>query len=159
MSSQLQEERLPFWDRLTRGQPVSRDEVDRAISRLSHDASDDERTAAVLLLAAVHIANGGSRAMRQYLRAGLLYWFSQAGSTPNHAEHDLRGLKNPGLIEIMGLQLTWPQALRIAGVRVRSAAGAYVALRRLQDCLRKQMAEEWTRVFGTVAPSTLEPRR
>lgn len=160
MSADLQEERLPFWDRLIRGEPVSRDEVDRTLSCLSHDAPDDERWATVLLLAAVRIATEGSRAMRKYLQAGLVYWFSQSEPLPNAGEGNARQLRSLGLVEVKGLQLSWPQALRAVGIRVSSTVGInYVALRRLEDALRERMEEEWKRVFGTEPPGILRSGR
>lgn len=141
----LREDRLALWDRLIHGERVELKELDQLVTKLAHDASDEDRVSSVLLLAAAQIARVGRRAMRRNLVAALKYWFSHVGTKDRPSKVDSRKIENCGLIDIMGLYLTWPEA---------SGTVDYTALKRIEECLKEKYMKEWERLFGSSAPYT-----
>jgi len=148
------EERMVLWDRLVRGEEVDAMEIGDLIPRLAHDASDDERSACVLLLASVHVASRERRAMRRNLCAALRYWFSQSGSEDRPDNVDPDSLRNVGLESIVGLRLRWPEAMRSVGANPND----YSALKRIEKRLREQCVIEWERLFNCAPPTELSER-
>lgn len=146
----LREDRLALWDRLIHGENVAQTELDQLVTKLAHDAPGEDRASCMLLLATANIASQGSRAMRRNLIAALRYWFSHTGSKIRPPDLDPRGLKDVGLIELMGLYLSWPEAMLSAG----GNPDDYTALKRVEKKLKEKYEEEWERVFGSSAPFT-----
>jgi len=149
----LREDRLAFWDRLIHGESVEFEELDQLVTKLAHDASDEDRINSVLLLAAAQIARVGRRAMRRNLVAALRYWFSHVGTKDRPSKFDPRKIENCGLIDIMGLYLTWPEALASV-LAAKSRTADYTALKRIERCLEEEYMKEWERLFGSSAPYT-----
>lgn len=151
----LREDRLAVWDRLVRGEHVPSEDVSGFILRLSHDAPPEEKASCVLLLASLRIANEGRRAMRRNLRAALRYWFSHSGSNDRPVKLNPRDLQDAGLERLVGLYLSWPEAMK----SVRGNPEDYTALKRVEKQLRAQCAVEWQEQFGSGVPAELSARR
>jgi len=152
----FREDRLALWDRLIRGDVVEQAEIDQMVTTLAHDASPEERASCVLLLAAAKIAREGSKATRRNLTAALRYWFSYSGSKNRPSDLNIctdkkrSRWRDAGLIDFMGLYLSWPEAMCSVGGNPRD----YSAFSKLKDNLKEKYAEEWERVFGSPAPFT-----
>ena len=154
-ASHLREDRLAIWDRMIRGERIPSEESREIVGRFAHDTSSEERTGLVLQLASVELANEGSKATRTNLRAALRYWFSHTG-TKDRSEHlNPRDLLDAGLEDVIGLYLSWPEAMESVGGKGTD----YSALKRIERRLRAKCAEEWERQFGSSAPAELSERR
>jgi len=150
-SSLLREDRLALWDRLLRGEPVRPEDCGQLVSQVSHDASPEERAGSILLLASIRIAEEANRAMRRNLRAALRYWFSHTGTKDRPPKLRLRDLSDAGLERVIGLYLSWPEAMESVGGNPKD----YTALKRLESTLRARCANEWRERFGSTPPDEL----
>lgn len=146
----LREDRLALWDRLIQGELIDQLELNQLVTKFVHAVPVEERIGCALLLAATNIASQESRAMRRNLVAALRYWFSHTGSKIRPPDLDPYGLKDAGLIELMGLYLSWPEAMLSVG----GNPDDYTALKRVERKLKEKYEEEWDRVFGSSAPLT-----
>jgi len=147
----LRDERLVLWDRLIRGERVSRSELGNIVSRLVHDASDSERAGSVLLFAAVRFIESARPSSRWRLQAALWYWFSQNGTSDRPNGFRVKNLRDPGLADLSGLYLTWPEVMEAMGRNPKD----YSALKRIETDLTSYVSEEWVTLFGTEAPGML----
>ena len=148
----LHDERLVLWDHLIRGEPVSRSEISKLISKLARNASDAERTGSVLLLAAVRFLERARPSSRWRLRAALWYWFSQNGTRERPTKFRVKHLRNAGLADLAGLYLTWPEVMEAVG---RKNTEDYSPLKRIEADLMAYVIEEWITLFGKEVPATL----
>lgn len=155
MQEILREDRLVVWDRLLRSGNVELEEVERLVTKLSRDTTEEEQLGSVLLLAVAKIATVERGATRRNLTAALRYWFSHTGTKDRPLTFVPRGLEDVGLVDLMGLYLTWPEAMRSVGGNPND----YSALKRLEQELREHCAKEWERVFGCSPPSVLTEGR
>lgn len=152
----LRADRLALWDRLIRGEAVEQAEIDQMVTKLAHDTSPEERAGCALLLAAAKIAREGSKAMRRNLTAALRYWFSYSGSKNRPPALNICAVKkhsrwkDAGLIDFMGLYISWPEAMCSVGGNPKD----YSALNKVKNELERKYVEEWKRVFGSPAPFT-----
>jgi len=153
-ASLWREERLAHWDLLLSAGTFCLADVETLVARSAREETGADRAACVLLLAAARLAHRGQVRGRRNLRAALRYWFSHTGTRDRPDELALDQLKVGGLLDFIGLYLTWPEALATVGVPMTGAIN-YMALKRAEQQLRKQCAAEWTRLFGSTAPSTL----
>ena len=151
----LREDRLAFWDRLIRGVQVPPAECDDLLTQLAVNADPEEQAGCILLLASVGIANEANRAMRRNLRAALKYWFSHTGTKESREAPGLHDVQEGGLESVIGLYLSWPEAMESVGGNPND----YSALKRLESLLRARCVEEWERRFGTPAPAEMSDRR
>lgn len=154
----LREDRLAFWDFLIQGETVEREELDLLVTKLVHDASEEERVASILLIASSRIAIEESAAMRRNLVAALRYWFSRCGAEDRPARLDFASLRNAGLIDFMGLYLNWEEAMRTVGRNPKKRID-YTALKRLEKKLKEHFVKEWERILGSSPPSILSEGR
>ena len=147
MDPQLaREERLAIWDRLLRGEGVPREEL-RFLQSVGRGIPDDEKPGVILLMAAVELMNSGTAAVRRNLIAALRYWFSHTGSKLDKTQIQPEKLREGGLMEFLGLHLTWPEA---AGTM--EADASYAALKRIEKKLQEECKRQWENVFGNPAP-------
>lgn len=148
MADKLREERLGLWDQLLRGMWVNAPATERAFARLIRSVGGEERERAVLVLAAAHVAWKGRKATRRTLIAALRYWWSKSGSKDRPQGFAPRDLDGGGVLEVMGLDLTWEEALRSVGVRKVD----HKALHRLQAQLEDAYTGVWERLLGSAPP-------
>lgn len=148
----LREDRLIFWDRLIQWEIVELKELDQLITKLAHDASAEEKASSVLLLAAALVARVERRAMRRNLVAALRYWFSHVGTKDRPPQlkecEDFYRLNSGGLLDFMGLYLSWSEAMCSVGANPND----YSALKRLEKRLKQAYEKEWERLFGSSVP-------
>lgn len=142
----VREDRLTVWDRLLRGEEIPSQEL-RFLQSVGRDIPDDEKPGVILLLAAVELMNSGTAAVRRNLTAALRYWFSHTGSKTDKTLISPGRLKEGGLMEFLGLHLTWPEAARTA-----KADGSYAALKRIEKKLQEECKRQWESIFGNPAP-------
>jgi len=154
-SSPLREDRLALWDRLVRGEPVALEDCGELVTQVSHDASPEERAGSILLLGSIRIAAEANRATRRNLRAALRYWFSHTGTKDRPPKLLPRSLSDAGLEQLVGLYLSWPEAMESVGGNPKD----YTALKRLESALRARCADEWRERFGSTPPDELLERR
>jgi hypothetical protein len=146
-----QETRLALWDRLIRGERVSTDEIVSSVAHLSRDESTPSRFGCVMLLAVAHLAQGMRTGSLWRIQGALWYWFSQGGHRDRPDDFAPEDLVNPGLGDLAGLHLTWPEVMIAMGRNPKD----YTALKRIEADLKKQYAMEWKGLFGTEAPTSL----
>jgi len=144
----LREERLGVWDALVAGHTVSEDRVREAILPAARETSEDEKLCSSLLWAAAKVSRSASPAMRRNLTAVLRYWFSQEGFIEQPPDLAPASLTSAGLDEVMGLGLSWPQAMESVAGNPKD----YTALVRVTTLLRKECASAWREMFGTAIP-------
>lgn len=149
ISSILRDERLAFWDRLIRGERIEQAEFDGLISRLAHDASDDERAGTVLLFAVAQYREKMRPSSRWRLQAALWYWFSQTGTLDRPARFTPSRLRGAGLADLAGLHLTWPEVMKAQGKNPND----YSPLKRIEKDLMALVEEQWIALFGKQPPS------
>ncbi len=149
MADKVHEERMALWDRLLQGDVPNAHVLEQVMARLIRSVGDEERDGCVLLLAAVHVYWSSRSSARRTLTAALRYWWSRTGSKARPAEFDHRKLDGAGVLEVMGLHLTWEEALRSVGVRKVD----HKALHRVVEQLERAYGEVWQRVLGSKAPT------
>jgi len=154
-AAMLREDRLVFWDRLLRGERVDPVECRELMTRLAHEAPPEEKSGCILLVASVCLAREGNRAMQRNLRAALRYWFSHSGTKERPETFDPCELQDGGLETVVGLYLSWPEAMLSVG----GNPDDYTAMKRLERRLRAKCVEEWERQFNTPAPDEIRGRR
>ena len=148
IGSILRDERLAFWDRLVRGERIEQAELDALLSKLAHEASDEERAGTVLLCAVARCREEMRPASRWRLQAALWYWFSQTGTPDRPARFALRRLRGAGLADLAGLHLTWPEVMQAQGKNPND----YSPLKRIEKDLMRLVQEQWVALFGTEPP-------
>jgi hypothetical protein len=151
LDTMLREERLELWDDLVRGRPVSKERLRSVLLPVSREVSGNEKLCCALLWAAARISREASPAMRRNLTALLRYWFSQEGVPGQPAGFDRCSLAGAGLGEVMGLGLSWPEAMESVGGNPKD----YTALVRVTALLRKECLVAWKEMFGESVPRVL----
>ena len=149
IGSILRDERLVFWDRIIRGERVVQAELRELLSRLAHDASDNERAGTVLLFAVVRYRETIRPASRWRLQAVLWYWFSQTGTRDRPGHFKVKSLRGAGLADLAGLYLTWPEVMKALGKKPTD----YSPLKRAEKELMSLVDEQWVALFGSQPPS------
>lgn len=149
-------ERLEFWDMLLRGAEVNPELLRSLASKAGRDAEEEEKASWVLLLAAAELMSTESLAGRRNLLAYLRYRFSQTAQPFRPKDFDPRRLEGVGLERIVGLKLTWEEALLSVGRVIRSTKDIdYSALKRTEAKLKERSRQWWAELFGQ-PPKVLE---
>lgn len=151
MYSKLQDERLALWDRLLMGELLDADALERELGPLIRSLGDEERENCVLLLAAAAVLVRSRSTARHTLAAALRYWWSKTGSKNRPPRFDPRMLKHAGVLEVMGLDLTWEEALRSVGIVKRSVD--HKSLHRVVEQLERAYGQVWERLLARAAPA------
>lgn len=144
--AQFQETRLALWDLLLRGVHVSAEAAQGELFPLTRATFTTDTESSILLLAAVNVISTGSTAVRRNLQAALRYWFSRQGT--KHRPHQLnprKDLEGAGVVQIMGLYLTWREAQESVG----GNPSDYTALERITEAIRREYVAQWTRLCGS----------
>lgn len=143
------EERLVFWDMLLRGEEIVLEKARALAIKTSTDASDEEKAAWALLLAAVEISQAGSLSARCYLRAYLRYYFSQEGTYYRPPDFAPEALDRAGLDEIVGTHLTWEEAVAPCTGKRGGKSVDYSAKQRIEAKLKEACRRWWEALFGS----------
>ena len=112
------EERLDYWDKLLRGrglEEVDRETLNSCCLPLAKERSNKERVSTVLLFAAAELARTGTEATKKDLVALLRYWFSKQGKEIRPKNFDPKEIEDPGIDGVVGLGLTWGEAMESVG--------------------------------------------
>jgi len=134
--------RISFWQRLLVDESVSPSDVDEELLSLARVSSQEEKSAYVLLRAVVVAKQEMTDAMRRNLKAAILYWFSQTGTSEDDAREVI---VDPSRLEtIIGRRLTWAECAKTVG----GNPADYSAYTRLLDRLRSAIQAEWAHAFG-----------
>ena len=139
--------RLAFWQQLLQEVAISTEDIDRELLPLARAGTVEERTAYVLLRAAVVAFHDMTPAMQRNLKAAVIHWFSSVGSPAEDSFEELIDIHE--LRTIVGRRLTWADSTRLVGGNPND----YSAYRRLVDRLERAIREEWSRAFGELLPS------
>jgi len=134
--------RVAFWQRLLVDESISPEDVDDELLALAKASSQEEKSAYVLLRAVVVANQEMSDAMRRNLKAAILYWFSQTGTSVGDGGEV--GADPSRLETVIGRQLAWADCARSVG----GNPADYSAYTRLLDRLRHAIRAEWFRAFG-----------
>jgi len=145
------EERLEVWDLLLREETPARSVLEHLAGAARGQSSDEERLSTAMLVAVAALLGNARRAARRNLMALLRYRFSQLGAKSRPHGLDPRELANPDMLGLMGLHLTWPEAMLSVG----GNPADYTALSRTEKAVRAEFLTQWGRIYGTTPPDSL----
>lgn len=145
------EERLDYWDKLLKGDklgPQDIEDLDSCCLPLAKESSNRERVSTVLLYAAAELSQSGSEATKTDLDAVLRYWFSKQGEEIRPKSFDPKQLDDPGIDGVVGLSLTWGEAMESVG----KSPDNLMALSRIKKKLKKKVNKKWEELFDSSPP-------
>jgi|YelNatPaOPRAMG01_1025707.scaffolds.fasta_scaffold29520_3 hypothetical protein len=152
----MNEERLVYWDLLLRGEEVDLSRLRALAAKTAVEAPEEEKAGWVLLLASVELVQTGSIADQRNLLAYLRYKFSQTDHPKRPKNFHPKDLEGAGLEKIVGIKLTWEEALISVGRTAKNEKGVdYSAQKRIEAKLKELSRKWWGELFGPL-PKILE---
>lgn len=151
-TSHLKEDRLEYWSKLVRGKALTSKDIDHLRSYslpLAKENTAGERISTALLFGAAHLVSKGTSTTKVHLRAALIYWFSSQGEQMRPPGFDPRDFDPEGVEEVIGLDLTWKEAMETVDKNPNRTAFS-----RIKDKLRRSSLQEWRNLFDCQPPQT-----
>ncbi|MBS3793189.1 hypothetical protein KGY77_11175 [Candidatus Bipolaricaulota bacterium] len=145
------EERLSYWDKLLKGDPLGPQDIEDLFScclPLAKESSHQERVSTVLLFAAAELSRSGTESTKTDLNAVLRYWFSKQGEKIRPKSFDPKELDDPGIDGVVGLGLTWGEAMESVG----KSPDNLMALSRIKKQLKEKANNKWEELFDSSPP-------